>query len=64
MKKFKLLFMSLFLALALLFVSISPVKAYADDPSDGPQGTSQKKAEPPQISPEIIAIILSMLRLW
>jgi hypothetical protein len=58
MKKFKLLITSLFLAMALLFVNISPVRAYADDP----QGTSQKKAAPPQLTPELIYIILAMLR--
>lgn len=57
MKKFKLLITSLFLAMALLFVNTSPVRANADDP----QGTSQKKAAPPQISPEVIYIIMSML---
>jgi len=63
MKKFKLLIASLFLALALLFVNISPVKVYADDAGGGPQGTSEKKAAPPQIPPELF-IILSMIRLW
>lgn len=64
MKKFKLLFTSLFLALALLFINVSPV--YADDPGNGPQGTSQTKSAPSQqtISPELIALLLSMLRLW
>ncbi len=64
MKKFKLLITSLFLAMALLFVNISPVIAYADDNGDDPQGTSQKKAAPPQISPELIYIFLAMLRMW
>ncbi len=63
MKKCKLWLFSLMLMMALM-VNISPVKVYADD-SD-PQGTSQKKASPPQesISPEIIAVIMMMLRLW
>jgi hypothetical protein len=60
MKKFKLFITSLFLAMALLFVNTSPVMAYADDP----QGTSEKKAAPPQISPELIYIFLAMLRMW
>jgi hypothetical protein len=58
MKKFKLLITSLFLAMALLFVNITPVRAYADDP----QGTSEKKAAPPQIPLELIYILLAMLR--
>jgi hypothetical protein len=64
MKKFKLLFTSLFLAMALLFVNISPV--YADDPGNGPQGTSQAKSAPPQqtLSPQLISLILAMMRLW
>ena len=64
MKKFKLLATSLFLAMALLFVNISSVKVYADDLTDGPQGTSEKKAAPPQISPDAIYIIMTLLRLW
>jgi len=64
MKKFKLLITSLVLAMALLFVNISPMKVYADDLTDGPQGTSQKKAAPPQISPEAIYIIIAMLSMW
>jgi|RhiMetdeSRZDD1v2_1073273.scaffolds.fasta_scaffold1744927_2 hypothetical protein len=64
MKKFKLLITSLFLAMALLFVNISPVKVYADDIGDDPQGTSQKKAAPPQISPDALYLIMTMLRLW
>ena len=64
MKKFKLLITSLFLAMALLFVNISPVRVYAEDLIDGPQGTSQKKAAPPQIPLEAIYIIMTMLSLW
>ena len=64
MKKFKLLITSLFLAMALLFVNISPVKVYANDTGDDPQGTSQKKAAPPQLSPDAIYMIMVMLRLW
>jgi hypothetical protein len=58
MKKFKLLITSLFLAMALLFVNISPVRASSDDP----QGTSQKKAPPPQIPAELVNILLTILR--
>ena len=61
MKKFKLLITSLFLAMALLFVNISPVKVYANE-TGGPQGTSEKKAAPPQIPPELLIIILTMIR--
>ena len=61
MKKFKLLITSLFLAMALLFVNISTVKVYADDVGGGPQGTSEKKAAPPQIPAELVRIILAML---
>jgi hypothetical protein len=57
MKKFKLLITSLFLAIALLFANTSTVRADVDDP----QGTSQKKAAPPQISPEVLYIIMAML---
>jgi len=64
MKKFKLLITSLFLAMALLFVNINPVKVYADDIGDDPQGTSQKKAAPPQISPDALYLIMVMLSLW
>ena len=63
MKKYKLLFSTLFLALALAFVNIQPVKVYADD-SDGPQDTGQKKTTPaPTIPPEVITVILAVLRL-
>ena len=64
MKKFKLLVTSLFLAMALLFVNISPVKVYANDTGGGPQGTSDKKAAPPQIPPELLILILSLIRVW
>jgi hypothetical protein len=63
MKKFKLLITSLFLAMALLFVNVSPVKVYAND-IDDPQGTSEKKAAPPQIPPDLLIIIFSLIRLW
>lgn len=63
MKKYKLLFSTLFLALALAFVNIQPVTVYASD-GDGPQDTSQKKSAPTQtISPEVIMMILAALRL-
>jgi hypothetical protein len=64
MKKFKLFITSLFLAMALLFVNISPVRVYAEDLIDGPQGTSQKKAAPPQISPEVIYMIMAAMLWW
>jgi hypothetical protein len=63
MKKYKLFLSSLFLALTLLFVNIHPMKVYASDPSNGPQGTSQKKDTPP-ISEEVVAIILMLLRMF
>jgi hypothetical protein len=63
MKKYKLWLFSLALMTALM-VNVSPVRVYADD-SD-PQGTSQKKATPQQdnVSPELIAILMTMLRMW
>lgn len=64
MKKYKLWLSGLALVTTLFLVNVSPVKVYADD-SD-PQGTSQKKATPQQdnVSPELIAVIMTMLRLW
>lgn len=63
MKKSKLSVTSLFLAMALFFVNINPVRVYANDPSNGgPQGTSQKKAQTPQIPPEVFIIISMLLR--
>jgi hypothetical protein len=59
MKKSKLLLTSLFLTLALFFGNMSPTKVYAD--SDDPQGTSQKKAPPPQMSPELMRFIMFFL---
>jgi hypothetical protein len=64
MKKLKLLITSLFLAMALLFVNISPVRVYADDLTDDPQGTSQKKAAPPQISLDAIYMIMAAMLRW
>jgi hypothetical protein len=63
MKKFRLLITSLFLAMALLLVNISPVKVYANDIGDDPQGTSQKKAAPPQIPLDLIIFYISLIRL-
>ncbi|MCI0337938.1 MAG: hypothetical protein L0226_10195 [Acidobacteria bacterium] len=62
MKKYKLFPSCLFLALALLFVNIQPMKVYADDPGDGPQGTSQKKDTPP-VPPDVVTVILLILRM-
>jgi hypothetical protein len=66
MKKYKLWFSTLCLALALAFVNLQPVRVYADDPGD-PQGTSQKKSSSSsssELSPEVIWMILTMLRLF
>lgn len=66
MKKYKLWLSTLCLALALAFVNLQPVRVYADDPGD-PQGTSQKKSSSSSssstLSPEVIMMILAMLRL-
>jgi hypothetical protein len=66
MKKYKLWLSTLCLALALAFVNLQPVRVYADDPGD-PQGTSQKKSSSSsssELSPEVIWMILTMLRLF
>lgn len=64
MKKHKLWLSTLCLALAMAFVNIQPVRVYAGD-SDDPQGTSQRKSAPSPsgLSPEVIMMILAMMRM-
>ncbi|MGE0129321.1 MAG: hypothetical protein AB7U82_14690 [Blastocatellales bacterium] len=59
MKKKKLIFSSLFLALALAFVSVGSTTTYAD--TGDPQGGTEKKAPPPPPPPTPIEVILAIL---
>lgn len=63
MKKKKLIFSTLFLALALAFVSVSSTTTYAD--TGDPQGGTEKKGPPPP-PPSTIEAILAILSsiLW
>jgi len=64
MKKFKLMTSSLFLALALVFVSASSVKAYADteDPQGGSKSTNAPASPAPSMA-DVIRVLSMMLSL-
>jgi hypothetical protein len=64
MQKKKLIFSTLFLALALVFVSIGSTTTYAD--TGDPQGGTEKKGAPPPPPPSTIEAILAILSsiLW
>jgi hypothetical protein len=59
MKKKKLIFSSLFLALALAFVSVGSTTIYAD--TGDPQGGTEKKGGPPPPPPSTMETILAIL---
>jgi hypothetical protein len=63
MKKYKQWLPGIFLVMALAFVNIQPSRAYASD-EGGPQDTNQKKSAPSQtFTPDMLPILLMMLRL-
>lgn len=64
MKKKKLIFSTVFLALALAFVSVGSTTAYAD--TGDPQGGTEKKGAPPPPPPSTLQAILAILSsiLW